>query len=167
MLAEATGLPLEKLRNMGANSEVAPDSGTTSGSRQTLITGEAVRMAAAELRADLDRGGRGLVRPGGAGVQRRVFRSHRQAGGRQAQSQEPRGLRLRHPCGDSGRRGPGEGGHAAHDSGKVVNPTSIQGQIEGACSWAWATPSPRLPLKDCVPQAKFGTLGLMRADQIP
>ena len=50
MLAEATGLPLEKLRNMGANSEVAPDSGTTSGSRQTLITGEAVRMAAAELR---------------------------------------------------------------------------------------------------------------------
>ena len=45
MLAEATGLPLEKLRNMGANSEVAPDSGTTSGSRQTLITGEAVRMA--------------------------------------------------------------------------------------------------------------------------
>ena len=54
MLAEATGLPLEKLRNMGANSEVAPDSGTTSGSRQTLITGEAVRMAAAELRADLD-----------------------------------------------------------------------------------------------------------------
>ena len=49
MLAEATGLPLEKLRNMGANSEVAPDSGTTSGSRQTLITGEAVRMAAAEL----------------------------------------------------------------------------------------------------------------------
>ena len=23
------------------------------------------------------------------------------------------------------------------------------------------------PLKDCVPQAKFGTLGLMRADQIP
>ena len=54
MLAETTGLPLEKLRNMGANSEVAPDSGTTSGSRQTLITGEAVRMAAAELRADLD-----------------------------------------------------------------------------------------------------------------
>ena len=33
---------------------MAPDSGTTSGSRQTLITGEAVvRMAAAELRADL------------------------------------------------------------------------------------------------------------------
>ena len=57
MLAETTGLPLEKLRNMGANSEVAPDSGTTSGSRQTLITGEAVRMAAAELRADLDGAG--------------------------------------------------------------------------------------------------------------
>ena len=29
--------------------------------------------------------------------------------------------------------------YAAHDSGKVVNPTSIRGQIEGG----WATPSPR------------------------
>ena len=32
---------------------MAPDSGTTSGSRQTLITGEAVRMASADLNEDL------------------------------------------------------------------------------------------------------------------
>ncbi len=49
MVSETTGLGKELIRNMGANSEIAPDSGTTSGSRQTLITGEAVRMAAAEL----------------------------------------------------------------------------------------------------------------------
>ncbi len=58
--------------------------------------------------------------------------------------------------------------YAAHDSGKVVNPIAIQGQIEGgvlmglgyALTEDW-------PLKDCVPQVKYGTLGLMRADQIP
>ena len=50
MVAEATGLGRAEIRNLGSNSEVAPDSGTTSGSRQTLITGEAVCMASAELR---------------------------------------------------------------------------------------------------------------------
>ena len=43
ILSQAAGLPLENMRNMGSNSELSPDSGTTSGSRQTLITGEAVR----------------------------------------------------------------------------------------------------------------------------
>ncbi len=49
MVAETTGLPRKRIKNMGSNSEVAPDSGTTSGSRQTLVTGEAVRMAALDL----------------------------------------------------------------------------------------------------------------------
>ena len=58
--------------------------------------------------------------------------------------------------------------YAAHDSGKVVNPTSIQGQIEGGVLMGLGYAlTEDFPLKDCVPQAKFGTLGLMRADQIP
>ena len=57
---------------------------------------------------------------------------------------------------------------AAHDSGKVVNPISIQGQIEGGVLMGLGYAlTEDFPLKDCVPQAKFGTLGLMRADQIP
>ena len=58
--------------------------------------------------------------------------------------------------------------YAAHDSGKVVNPTSIRGQIEGGVLMGLGYAlTEDFPLKDCVPQAKFGTLGLMRADQIP
>ena len=58
--------------------------------------------------------------------------------------------------------------YAAHDSGKVVNPTSIQGQIEGGVLMGLGYAlTEDFPLKDCVPQARFGTLGLMRADQIP
>ena len=60
MVAEATGLGREDIINKGANSEVAPDSGTTSGSRQTLITGEAVRMAAADLNEELKKAGGNL-----------------------------------------------------------------------------------------------------------
>ena len=168
MLAEATGLPLEKLRNMGANSEVAPDSGTTSGSRQTLITGEAVRMAAAELRADLDGAGGDLSALEGLEYSAEFFDPTDKLG---ADKPNPKshvayGFVTHVVILD------GEGRvkevYAAHDSGKVVNPTSIRGQIEGGVLMGLGYAlTEDFPLKDCVPQAKFGTLGLMRADQIP
>ena len=168
MLAETTGLPLEKLRNMGANSEVAPDSGTTSGSRQTLITGEAVRMAAAELRADLDGAGGDLSALEGLEYSAEFFDPTDKLG---ADKPNPKshvayGFATHVVILD------GEGRvkevYAAHDSGKVVNPTSIQGQIEGGVLMGLGYAlTEDFPLKDCVPQAKFGTLGLMRADQIP
>lgn len=168
MLAETTGLPLEKLRNMGANSEVAPDSGTTSGSRQTLITGEAVRMAAAELRADLDGAVGDLSALEGLEYSAEFFDPTDKLG---ADKPNPKshvayGFATHVVILD------GEGRvkevYAAHDSGKVVNPTSIQGQIEGGVLMGLGYAlTEDFPLKDCVPQAKFGTLGLMRADQIP
>ena len=168
MLAEATGLPLEKLRNMGANSEVAPDSGTTSGSRQTLITGEAVRMAAAELRADLDGAGGDLSALEGLEYSAEFFDPTDKLG---ADKPNPKshvayGFATHVVILDD--EGRVKEVYAAHDSGKVVNPTSIQGQIEGGVLMGLGYAlTEDFPLKDCVPQAKFGTLGLMRADQIP
>ena len=167
MLAEATGLPLEKLRNMGANSEVAPDSGTTSGSRQTLITGEAVRMAAAELRADLDGAGGDLSALEGLEYSAEFFDPTDKLG---ADKPNPKshvayGFATHVVILDDDGRV--KEVYAAHDSGKVVNPTSIQGQIEGGVLMGLGYAlTEDFPLKDCVPQAKFGTLGLMRADQI-
>ena len=168
MLAEATGLPLEKLRNMGANSEVAPDSGTTSGSRQTLITGEAVRMAAAELRADLDGAGGDLSALEGLEYSAEFFDPTDKLG---ADKPNPKshvayGFATHVVILDDDGRV--KEVYAAHDSGKVVNPTSIRGQIEGGVLMGLGYAlTEDFPLKDCVPQAKFGTLGLMRADQIP
>ena len=168
MLAEAAGLPLEKLRNMGANSELAPDSGTTSGSRQTLITGEAVRRAAAELTADLDGADGDLSALEGLEYSAEFFDPTDKLG---ADKPNPKshvayGFATHVVILD------GEGRvkevYAAHDSGRVVNPTSIQGQIEGGVLMGLGYAlTEDFPLKDCVPQAKFGTLGLMRADQIP
>ena len=58
--------------------------------------------------------------------------------------------------------------YAAHDSGKVVNPTSIQGQIEGGVLMGMGYAlTEDWPLKDCVPQVPNGTLGLLSTTQIP
>ena len=168
MLAEATGLPLEKLRNMGANSELAPDSGTTSGSRQTLITGEAVRMAAAELKADLDGADGDLSALEGLEYSAEFFDPTDKLG---ADKPNPKshvayGFATHVVILDDDGRV--KEVYAAHDSGKVVNPTAIQGQIEGGVLMGLGYAlTEDFPLKDCVPQAKFGTLGLMRADQTP
>ena len=168
ILSETVGLPLKKMRNMGSNSELSPDSGTTSGSRQTLITGEAVRMAAADLKAALDEAGGDLSKLEGREFFAEFFDPTDKLG---ADKPNPKshvayGFATHVVVLDDGGRV--KEVWAAHDSGKVVNPTSIQGQIEGGVLMGLGYAlTEDYPLKDCVPQAKFGTLGLLRADQIP
>jgi acetylornithine deacetylase/succinyl-diaminopimelate desuccinylase-like protein len=57
---------------------------------------------------------------------------------------------------------------AAHDIGKAVNPRNVEGQIEGGVvmSLGYALTEDYL-LKDSVPTAKFGTLGLFRSTNVP
>ena len=168
VLGETLGLGLSRMRNMGANSEVAPDSGTTSGSRQTLLTGEAVRMAAADLKKDLDAAGGDLAALEGKAYFAEFFDPTDKLG---ADKPNPKshvayGFATHVVILDDA--GKVQEVWAAHDSGKVVNPISIQGQIEGGVLMGLGYAlTEDFPLKDCVPQARFGTLGLMRADQIP
>ena len=53
MLAESAGISMDEIEYHRPNTSMAPDSGTTSGSRQTLVTGEACRRAAKDLRRAL------------------------------------------------------------------------------------------------------------------
>ena len=58
---------------------------------------------------------------------------------------------------------------AAHDVGKAVNPLSVEGQIEGGVvmSMGYAL-TEKYPIdENCKPTAKYGMLGLFRANQIP
>lgn len=213
-VAEACGLPRRCIANGECSTENAPDSGTTSGSRQTVVTGEAVRGAAFLLRDAMlayERGEEvpeGQVRAGGDG---KTFRFE---DGREytvpAEELTPGHARVAsdpvaalaalegrefyyeyfeptdklgadvpnakshicygfatHVCilDDEGR--PAEF-YAAHDSGRVINPIAIQGQIEGGVLMGMGYAlTEDFPLKDCVPQAKYGELGLFRADAIP
>ena len=168
MVAETTGLGKDRIINMGANSEVAPDSGTTSGSRQTLITGEAVRMAAADLNKDLQAAGGDLEKLEGKEYFAEFFDPTDKLGADvpNPKSHVAYGFATHVVILDDDGRV--KEVYAAHDSGKVVNPIAIQGQIEGGVLMGLGYAlTEDFPLKDGVPQARYGTLGLMRATQIP
>ena len=152
---------------MGSNTETAPDSGTTSGSRQTLITGEAVRGASQELKKALDDEG-GLDKLEGREFFYEYFEPTDKLGADKPfpKSHIAYGYATHVVILDD--EGRVSEVYAAHDSGKVVNPISIQGQIEGGVLMGLGYAlTEDFPLRDCVPQARYGTLGLMRADQIP
>ena len=149
-----------------SNTFEAPDSGTTSGSRQTLITGEACRRACQDLKRALE--GKSLSDLNGTEYY-----------GEYLAKTDPLGADVPNPVshvaygyatqicvlGEDGRI---EQMVAAHDVGKAVNPLSCEGQIEGGVvmSMGFAL-TEDYPLVDCKPTAKFGTLGLFKANQIP
>lgn len=201
IVSEAVGLPIEAIKWHMPNTATSPDAGTTSGSRQTTLTGEAARRAAKDLRRDLFRVN-GLTYEG-------TSRPSDYLEGVTVEQESPATAAVRFTGSDldalSGREYIGEylgktdkmgadvanpvshvaygyATHvcilnedgtirkmvAAHDVGRVVNRKSLEGQIEGGtimgCGYAL---SEQYPLEHCKPTAKYGTLGLMRADKAP
>ena len=53
IFAEALGVPLEKVELVGPDTDVTPDAGKTSASRQTFVSGNAARLAGLQLRSEL------------------------------------------------------------------------------------------------------------------
>ncbi len=165
-LCETAGLAREQVVYERSNSFEAPDSGTTSGSRQTLITGEACRRAALKLKEALE--GSSLE-----ALEGRAFF------GQYLAKTDPLGADVPNPVSHVAygyatqlcilnEDGTLQEVVAAHDVGRAVDPLSCEGQIEGGVvmSLGFAL-TERYPLTDCEPTAKLGTLGLFRADKIP
>ena len=187
-----------------ANTVNAPDSGTTSGSRQTLVTGEACRRACQKLLAAVgadvrvsdysgiahrqgmeslpggnSSGTVGTELPEGASVDWKALEGQEFYGEYLAKT-DPLGAQnvanpvshvaygyATHVCvlNDDGTIREID---AAHFVGKAINPLSCEGQIEGGVTMALGfTLTEHYPLYDCIPSARFGTLGLFRADQVP
>lgn len=201
IVSEAAGLPIEAIKWHMPNTATSPDAGTTSGSRQTTLTGEAARRAAKQLRRDLFRVNgltyEGTSRPSdyleGVTVEQEspTTESVRFTGsdldalngreyiGEYLGKTDKMGADVANPVSHVAY---GYATHvcilnedgtirkmvAAHDVGRVVNRKSLEGQIEGGtimgCGYAL---SEQYPLDHCKPTAKYGTLGLMRADKAP
>jgi aldehyde oxidoreductase len=169
MVVTNTDLQHEEIVYERSNTWISPDSGTTSGSRQTLVTGEACRRACEKFMEDRKKGknlndmvgcfyyGEYLAKtdPLGADVPNPV--SH-VAYGYATQL-----------CILDSKTGKIEKVVAAHDVGKAVNPLSCEGQIEGGVvmSIGYALRE-RYPIdKNCKPIEKYGSLGLFRAHEVP
>ena len=160
------GLSRDQVVYVRSNTFEAPDSGTTSGSRQTTVTGEACRRACVDLKAALE--GKTLE-----DLEGKEFYAEYLA------KTDPLGAPVPNPVSHVAygyatqvcildEDGKLKKMVAAHDVGKAVNPISCEGQIEGGVvmSLGFAL-TEKYPLVDCKPTAKFGTLGLFRANQIP
>ena len=213
-VAEACGLPLSRIGNGECSTEAAPDSGTTSGSRQTVVTGEAVRGAAFLLRDAMLKVERGEAVPEERVSAKGDGATHTYADGTvfEVPAEQLTPGHAVHPADPVAALAALEGHefyyeyleptdklgadvpnpkshicygfathvvilddegkvsevYAAHDSGRVINPIAIQGQIEGGVLMGMGYAlTEDWPLKDGVPQVKYGTLGLFRATDIP
>ncbi|MDY6116705.1 MAG: selenium-dependent xanthine dehydrogenase [Anaerovoracaceae bacterium] len=166
MVCDQTGISPQNIVYERSNTYHSPDSGTTSGSRQTLFTGEACRRACQDLKKALK--GKTLTDMEG-----------QEFYGEYLGKTDPLGADVPNPVSHIAygyatqvcilnEEGKIEQIVAAHDVGKAVNPLSIEGQIEGGVvmSMGYAL-TERYPLDNCKPTAKYGTLGLLRANQIP
>ena len=164
---ETLGVGRERIVYPNAETNNAPDAGTTSGSRQTLITGEACRRACVQIKAELD-GGKTLEELEG-----------REFLGEYLAKTDPMGADKPNPVSHVAygyatqvvclrEDGTIEQVVAAHDVGRAINPLSVEGQIEGGVvmSLGYAL-TEAFPLEEGRPAAKFGTLGLFRADKTP
>ena len=166
IVCETTGLPRESVVYAPPNTGNSPDSGTTSGSRQTLITGEAARRAAVLLNEALAK------KPLSALEGEEYYAEY-------LAKTDPLGSDKPNPVSHVaygyatqvailGEDGKLKKIIAAHDVGRAVNPLSVEGQIEGGVvmSMGFAL-TEQYPLQECRPTAKYGTLGLPRANTVP
>ena len=169
MIVSNTDLSRDDIVYERSNTWIAPDSGDTSGSRQTLVTGEACRRACEKL-MEAKKQVSSL-----ADLEGQVFY------GESLAKTDPLGANVPNPvshvaygyatqlCILDPKTGLVEQMVAAHDVGKAINPLSCEGQIEGGVvmSMGYALTEQYHFDNNCKPINKYGTLGLFRAHQTP
>ncbi len=166
MLCQTTGIDPKDVVVEAPDTHVTPNTGTTTASRQTVFTGEAVRIAALELKRAL--ADRSLAELNGFDYTGEYSGITDKMG---AEKENPKshiayGYATQLVVLDE--KGKLEKVVAAHDVGRAINPKSVEGQIEGGVVMGLGYALTEvMPFENGMPQVKFGTLGLFRATQVP
>ncbi len=163
---ETTGLKAKDVIVAHPDTEITPDSGTSTATRQTVITGETTRRVSLKLKADLEKHSLeelegneyfeefvGITDPMGSDKANPV-------------SHLAYGYATQVVILD--KEGKVEKVIAAHDVGRAINPSNVEGQIEGGVVMGLGfalTENPKIV--DGKPTVKYGTLGLWRATDAP
>ena len=171
---QVLGLEPRQVRVRAPDTTSTPDSGTTTASRQTLITGEACRRACeaaweAALSSDREPVGDFTL----SVIAGREFRGeyHAVTDPLEAATTDPvRHVAYSYACqlvilGDDRRI---QRVIAAHDSGLIVNPMAFEGQVEGGVVMGLGYAlTEHLALENGAPVGGFGRLGLLRSVEVP
>lgn len=167
IVIETTGLSPNQVFCEPADTRRTPDSGTSTASRQTVITGEAIRQVALEFTRDLTQ------------VSSLHALEGKEYSGEFTAITDPMGSTKKNPVSHIAysystqvvfldEKGKVEKVTAAVDVGQVVNPTAVEGQVEGGVVMGLGYAlTEDFPLEQGVVKAKYGTLGLFRAPDAP
>ncbi|MGG7098890.1 selenium-dependent xanthine dehydrogenase [Clostridium sardiniense] len=166
IVGQVLGIPASQIVYESPDTKITPNSGTTTASRQTVFTGEATKVAAMKLRDAL--------------------REHsleelegQEFYGEYLGVTDKMGSPKEHPISHVAYgfatqvvilddQGKVTKIVAAHDVGRAINPKNVEGQIEGGVAMGLGYGlTEDYPIENSVPKVKFGTLGLLRATQVP
>ncbi len=166
IVSETIGIDSNLIVFSQPDSSLCPDSGATTASRQTLFTGEACRQAALKLKAGLETKtleeleGQDFVGEF-SGITDPINSIKENPISHIAYSYATHVAILN----DDGRVTKIV---AAHDIGKALNPLNIEGQVEGGVIMGLGSAlREKLVYEKGLVKSKFGTLGLLRATEIP
>jgi selenium-dependent xanthine dehydrogenase len=166
ILCETTGLTPDQVDVIQPDTALTPDSGTSTASRQTVITGETTRQAGLKLAADLSE------KPLEALEGREYYAEF-------VGVTDPMGSDKPNPVSHLaygyaaqvvilGEDGKVKKVVAAHDVGHAINPSNAEGQIEGGVVMGLGyglTENPKI--QGGKPTVNYGKLGLFRAKDTP
>ncbi|AKN31789.1 aldehyde oxidoreductase [Clostridium carboxidivorans P7] len=167
IFCEATGLNPALAVHERADTIYTPDSGTSTASRQTVVTGEAVRRASEKLKSELNKGLNLYDLEG------------KEFYGEYSAKTDPMGAPKKNPVSHVSysygaqvvilnEEGKVEKVVAAYDVGTPVNIQSVEGQIEGGIVMGLGYAlTEEFKVEDGYPKTKLGTLGLMRSTDAP
>lgn len=166
MAAQATGFPAEKIKIMPNSSETHVDSGVTSASRHTVFTGEAIKEAAKQIAKDLK------TKTIEELDQKEYFYEFNPPTDPLNSSKENPVSHVAYGYAthvvildEDGRV---DKVVAAHDSGKAVNPTAMEGQIDGGVIMGLGYGlTENFKLDNSKIKAKYGNIGLWKSTDIP
>lgn len=166
ILCETTGLTRDKVIVERPDTVRTPNSGTTTASRQTLFTGEATRLASVKLKELLHT--HTLDELNGTEITEEFLGVT-----------DPFNSDKPHPknhvaygfgvcVATIGEDNKVSDLHVAYDVGRVINPQSCEGQVEGGAIMGMGyAVTEDFVYKDGYVQSKYGTLGLLRSTQCP
>ncbi|MBN1044298.1 MULTISPECIES: selenium-dependent xanthine dehydrogenase [unclassified Clostridium] len=166
VVGEILGIPASQIVYETPDTRITPNSGTTTASRQTVFTGEATRIASLKLKEALK--SKSLQELEGTEFLGEYIGITDKMGSPKENpvSHVAYGFATQVVIIDE--KGKLVKVVAAHDVGKAINPKNVEGQIEGGVVMGLGYGlTEDYIIENSVPKVKFGTLGLLRATQVP